>query len=114
MSDALIRELTRAWECLQAGDAAGAQLLCQAVLQRAPRNPDALYLLGVTHLMAGRPRDAVAALQQAITVQPQHGADAWKLELPSGLRLFLIRIAGSGRARNCWSGEPVGGVQMED
>ena len=56
MSAALIRKLAQARERLQAGDAAGAQLLCEEVLQRAPRNPDALCLLGITRLMRGQAR----------------------------------------------------------
>ena len=74
MSAALIRNLTHARERLQAGDAAGAQSLCQEVLQHTPRNPDALYLLGVTHLMTGHARAALPPLQQAVVVEPRHGA----------------------------------------
>ena len=74
MSAALNRKLGQAHERLQAGDAAGAQLLCQEVLQRAPRNPDALVLLAITLLMAGRAHDAIAPLTQALATQPRHGA----------------------------------------
>ena len=59
MSAVLIRKLSQARERLQSGDAAGARMLCHEVLQRAPRNPDALCLLGITHLMTGHARDAV-------------------------------------------------------
>ena len=74
MSAALKRKLGQAHERLQAGDAAGAQLLCQEILQRAPRNPDALVLLAITLLMAGRAHDAIAPLTQALAAQPRHGA----------------------------------------
>ena len=74
MSAALNRKLGQAHERLQAGDAAGAQLICQDVLQRAPRNPDALVLFAITLLMTGRANDAIAPLQQALATQPRHGA----------------------------------------
>ena len=81
MSAALNRKLTQARERLQAGDAAGAQALCQEVLQRAPRNPDALYLLGVTHLMTGQARAALPPLRQAVVIDPRHGAALENLAL---------------------------------
>ena len=74
MSAVLIRKLSQVRERLQAGDAAGAQRLCQEVLARAPHNPDALCLLGITLLMSARPREAVLPLTQALAVQPRHGA----------------------------------------
>ena len=58
MSAALNRKLHQARERLQGGDAAGAQALCKEILAHAPRNPDALCLLGITYLMAGHARDA--------------------------------------------------------
>ena len=73
MSAALQRKLGQAHERLRAGDAAGAQLLCREVLQRAPRNPDALVLFAVTLLMGGCARDAIAPLEQALAAQPRHG-----------------------------------------
>jgi protein O-GlcNAc transferase len=73
MSAALQRKLSQAHQRLQEGDAAGAQRLCQDILQRAPRNPDALVLFAVTLLMAGRAHDAVAPLEQALSAQPRHG-----------------------------------------
>ena len=74
MSAVLIRKLSQAQERLQAGDAAAAQRLCEEVLARAPRNPDALCLLGITLLMTARPRDAIKPLTQALAAQPRHGA----------------------------------------
>ena len=74
MSAALIRKLSQAQERLHHGDVAGAQFLCEEVLQRAPRNPDALYVLGLTHLITGRAREAVPILQQALVAEPRHGA----------------------------------------
>ena len=52
----------------------GAESLCAQVLQKAPRNPDALYLLGVALLADGRLRDAVPQLKQALVANPRHGA----------------------------------------
>ena len=74
MSSSLTRKLGQARERLQQGDAAGAQFLCQEVLQRAPRNPDALILFAITLLMTGRARDALPPLEQALAAQPRHGA----------------------------------------
>ena len=74
MSAALMRKLSQAQERLQNGDVAGAQFLCEEVLQRAPRNPDALHVLGLTHLMTGRAREAVPILEQALSAEPRHGA----------------------------------------
>ncbi|MBI4205548.1 MAG: tetratricopeptide repeat protein [Betaproteobacteria bacterium] len=52
---------------------AGAQFLCEQILQRAPRNPDALCLLAMSHLMNGRPAEAVPRFEQAIGSDPRHG-----------------------------------------
>ncbi len=95
MSSSLIRKLAQAQERLQAGDAAGAQVLCQEVLARAPRNPDALTLFGVIHLITGHARDAVPPLQQALAVQPRHGAALENLGLA---HLMLSEFADAERA----------------
>jgi predicted O-linked N-acetylglucosamine transferase (SPINDLY family) len=70
----LERLLQRAEERLRQGDTSGAESLCAQVLRAAPRNPDALYLLGVAQLANGRARDAVPPLRQALDSNPQHGA----------------------------------------
>ncbi len=95
MSAALNRKLSQAHKRLQAGDAAGAQVLCREVLARAPRNPDALSLLGITHLMTGHARDAIAPLQQALAAQPRHGAALENLGLA---HLMLGEFADAERA----------------
>lgn len=74
MSAFAVRKLEQAQERLQQGDIAGAQFLCEQVLQRSPRNPEALFLLGISHLIPGRARDAVLFLEQAVSASPQHGA----------------------------------------
>src|SRR5258706_9668072 len=81
MSAALQRKLSQAHERLRAGDAAGAQYLCREVLQRAPRNPDALVLLAVTLLMAGRARDALTPPEPALAAHPPHRSALENLRL---------------------------------
>ena len=73
MSASSIHKLKQAQERLQNGDVAGAQFLCEQVLQRAPRNPDALCLLGMARLISGRAGDAVPLLEQAVSAVPRHG-----------------------------------------
>ena len=90
-----MRELTQAWERMHGGDAAGARSLCQTVLRRDPRNPDALYLLGVSYLISALPREAVPALQRAIALQPQHGAALENLGLAN---LMLGELSDAERA----------------
>ena len=95
MSAALNRKLHQARERLQGGDAAGAQALCKEILAHAPRNPDALCLLGITYLMAGHARDALPPLGQAVAAQPRHGAALENLGLA---HLLLGEFAAAERA----------------
>lgn len=74
MSALTLRKLQQARERLQAGDLAGAAFLCDDVLKRAPRNPEALWLLGTVRLMTNEPREAAALLESASAVLPGHGA----------------------------------------
>jgi predicted O-linked N-acetylglucosamine transferase (SPINDLY family) len=67
------RKLKQAYDHLRNGDAAGAAALCESVLARAPRNPDALWLLGAARLMEGRAADAKPPLERVIEVAPAHG-----------------------------------------
>ena len=73
VSASLTRKLRQAEERLRSGDAAGAESLCEEVLLKAPRNPGALGLLGLTRLATGRTRDAVPPLEQALSARPGHG-----------------------------------------
>lgn len=73
MSALALRKLQQARQRLQNGDTAGAAYLCEEVLQSAPRNPDALCLMGTIQLMTGRPQDALALFDAAVTGAPQHG-----------------------------------------
>ncbi len=95
MSAALNRKLGQAHDCLQAGDAEGAQTICQQVLQRAPRNPDALSMLAVALLMRGLAYDAIAPLEQALAAQPRHGVALENLGLA---HLMLGNFAGAEQA----------------
>ena len=72
MSAVLNKKLKRAHDHLRQGDAARARALCQEVLRDAPRNPDALYLFGLTQLAEGRAQDAVAPLERVLAADPRH------------------------------------------
>lgn len=74
MSALSTRKLRQAQERLQGGDFAGAEFLCEEVLRQAPRNPDALCMLGGARIALGRARDAVPPLKQAVAAEPRHGA----------------------------------------
>ena len=73
MSALSARKLKQVQERLQAGDFAGAEYHCEEVLKQAPRNPEALYLLGVTRVALGKVRDAVSPLQLVVAAEPRHG-----------------------------------------
>lgn len=77
------------------GDVAGAQFLCEEVLQRAPRNPEALSLLGASHIAGGRPAQAVPLLEQALAAAPRHGPT---LECLGLAHLMLGRYPDAERA----------------
>ena len=74
MAAALIRKLEQAEQRLRNGDAPGARSLVEQVLRSAPRNPQALFLLGISHLSMGAPSNAVPALQLALRTEPRNGA----------------------------------------
>ena len=65
-------QLARARTLLQNGNAPGAQVLIDAVLARAPANPEANYLLGMVRLMAGEARAAEAPLQITLRSDPNN------------------------------------------
>src|SRR4051794_35436014 len=89
-----LNKLEQAQEHLRNGDAARARSLCKQILLRAPRNPDALCLLGMTHLMDGSPRAAVPLFEQALSVEPRHGIALEHLGLA---QLMLDRFAEAER-----------------
>jgi predicted O-linked N-acetylglucosamine transferase (SPINDLY family) len=90
MSASALRKLQQAHPKLEAGDPAAAAALCEEVLQRAPRHPDALWLLGTIRVMAGEARSAVGLLERAVAAVPDHGA---ALEMLGLAHLMLANFA---------------------
>jgi predicted O-linked N-acetylglucosamine transferase (SPINDLY family) len=86
MSSAVLRKLHQAFERLQTGEVDAAAAICADVLRRAPRNPDALWLLGTARLMANRVDDAVPLLEQVLVTNPNHGAALENLGLAHLMR----------------------------
>ena len=66
--------LRRAFERFNARDLEGAARLCGEILKQAPRNPDALHLLGVMRLMNGDARAAASLIGQALESNSQDPA----------------------------------------
>lgn len=54
------------------GGVTEAQALYRSLLQREPRNFDALHMLGVIALQTGRIQEGVALIEQALRVRPNH------------------------------------------
>ena len=73
LSASLNNKLRNARALLQSGDAAGAGALCAEVLRKAPRNPEALSLRGVVHLMNGAFADAAGDFRLALEAMPRDG-----------------------------------------
>ena len=74
MSASVQRKLQHAHQSLGRGDVATAAALCEDVLARAPRNPEALWLLGTARLMENRADVAVPLLERAAAVVPNGGS----------------------------------------
>lgn len=70
MSGPLIEKMNAAFGRFQARDLAGAERLCGDVLGEAPNHPDALHLLGLMRLTAGRAGEAVTLLGRALGESP--------------------------------------------
>ena len=101
MSASVLRKLKLAHQSLGRGDAAAAAALCEEVLARAPRNPDALWLLGTAALMQGRAQAAIPLLERAVTAAPERGSALESLGLAylmagdfAGAEVALRRAAG--------------------
>jgi predicted O-linked N-acetylglucosamine transferase (SPINDLY family) len=73
VSAASSHKTKQARERLQQGDIPGAQSLCQQVLRSAPRNPEALCLLGMSQLMSGQPAEAVPLFEQVLSGDARNG-----------------------------------------
>jgi predicted O-linked N-acetylglucosamine transferase (SPINDLY family) len=86
MSAAVLRKLEQAHRQLQNGDVDAAAALCEDVLRRAPRNPDALWLLGTARLMVDRVQEAVPLFERALAAVPNHGAALENLGLAHLMR----------------------------
>ena len=66
--------LTKARDYLQNANVPAALAIIEAVLRKAPRSPDANYLLGVTRLMSGDAQSAIAPLEITLASDPRNGA----------------------------------------
>ena len=89
------RKLKQAQELLQRGDATAAGRLCEEVLQRAPRNPEALCLFGIAQLASGNAQRALPLLEQAASSQTGYGLALEHLGLA---HLMLGRFVDAERA----------------
>jgi predicted O-linked N-acetylglucosamine transferase (SPINDLY family) len=74
MSASAQRKLSQAHQHLANGNAPAAARLCEEVLSRAPRNPDALWMRGAPRLMAGDANEAASQLERAVAAAAAHGA----------------------------------------
>lgn len=63
-------DLAAALEHHRAGRLERAEVLYRQVLQREPRNSDALHLLGAIALTQGQPEQAIVLISKAIAIQP--------------------------------------------
>ncbi len=80
MADAQISELLlRGAELHRQGHLAEAEAHYRQVLATAPRQPDALHLLGLVANAAGRPAEAIDLIRQAVAVQPDLAAAHYNL-----------------------------------
>lgn len=67
----LAAKLREAFGRFNARDLAGAARLCGEILKQAPRNHDALHLLGLVRLMSGNAREAASLISRALEASPQ-------------------------------------------
>lgn len=92
MSASLNHKLRNARSLLQGGDAAAALAICGDILDKAPRNPEALTLRGIAALMSGAPADAERDLRLALAASPHDG------ETLEYLGLALLNLGNPGEA----------------
>jgi predicted O-linked N-acetylglucosamine transferase (SPINDLY family) len=74
MSRPIAEKLQLAFGRFSARDLAGTERLCAEILRAVPHHPDALHLLGVVHMVSGRPREAVSFIDRALEVAPRDAA----------------------------------------
>jgi protein O-GlcNAc transferase len=89
--------LLRASAHFHAREYAQSEGLCRQLLQAAPRDVDALVMLGRVHAQLGRPALAIALITRALNSQPDHAEALYHL----GLTHVVIR--GLPTARACFS-----------
>ncbi|MDB5901836.1 MAG: glycosyltransferase [Betaproteobacteria bacterium] len=106
MSASVQRKLQQAHQHLQNGNAAAAAASCEDVLQRAPRNPDALWLLGAARLMAGRADEAASLLERVVLAAPDHGAALEQLGVAHLIRADYAAAEKALRAAKALRGAP--------
>lgn len=70
----LHEKLQQAFGRFNARDLAGTERLCGEILGAEPRHPDALHLLGVVHMVSGRPQEAASLIGRALEVSPRDAA----------------------------------------
>jgi Flp pilus assembly protein TadD len=70
MPSPLIEKINAAFGRFRARDLAGAERLCGEILGQVPNHPDALHLMGVVRLAAGRAGEAVTLLGRALGENP--------------------------------------------
>jgi predicted O-linked N-acetylglucosamine transferase (SPINDLY family) len=88
MSASALRKLQQAHQKLQNGDIAEAASICEHILRTAPRNVDALWLLGTSRLLEDRAQDAAALFERAVAAAANHGPALEQLGLA---RLMLAQ-----------------------
>ncbi len=67
-------ELQRAFSEFNQGQAAAAQARATAILQKMPREPNALYLVGIIHHQAGRLDEAARYFEKSYKIDPDNPA----------------------------------------
>jgi protein O-GlcNAc transferase len=95
VSSFINRKLKQAQELLQSGNLAAARRLCEELVEHAPRNPEALCLLGIARLVAGDAGEALPVLERAAS---SHGGYGLALEHLGLAHLMLGRFADAERA----------------
>src|SRR5262245_5883153 len=88
--------LAQALEYHKAGRLEEAELCYRGILQADPRNSDALHLLGVLAHQCGRHEQAIAYIEQALTLVPDEAA------FHSDLGLAYQVLGQHAEARACW------------
>jgi protein O-GlcNAc transferase len=106
MSASVQRKLQQAHQHLQNGNPAAAAALCEEILQRAPRSPDALWLLGAARLMAGRADEAATLLERVVLAAPDHGAALEQLGVAHLIRGDYAAAEKALRAARALPGAP--------